>query len=471
MFSFQPVTTPPNTPGSSSRARTLLLTGLLLALSASGRAQQLTATQQLTTWNAEFRRDIVEVAPAVYTAIGYGGSTLSMVVGVDGVVIVDAGSSIAESADALDAFRKISQLPIRAIIYTHGHRDHNLGSPVFEESGAPAPEVWAHAQFGVELSTLQQAGLTINRVRADRQFGAALPPAQRINNGIGPANPTPRTGPMPPARPPLPPTRFVTGRAQLTIAGVAFELVANPGETDDELYVWLPDRKVLFAGDNFYRCLPNLYAIRGTPYRDVRQWANAIDQLLSKSADALVGGHTRPVVGNAAVLEALTDYRDTIRYIFDKTIEGMNRGLTPDELLDYVQLPPRLAAKPYLLPYYGRTEWAVRSIFSGYLGWFDGNATTLFPLSSREKARRIATLAGGSSRILDAARAAVSAGDFQWAAELTDHLLALDPGAADVKALKAQALEALAANMVTATARNYYLSAAQELRADISKKP
>jgi uncharacterized sulfatase len=257
----------------------------------------------------------------------------------------------------------------------------------------------------------------------------------------------------------------------LKIAGIALELVANPGETDDELYVWMPDRKVLFAGDNFYRCLPNLYAIRGTPYRDVRQWANAVEQLLSKGASALVGGHTRPVVGDTAVREALTDYRDTIRFIFDKTIEGMNRGLTPDELVDYVQLPARLADKPFLQPYYGNVEWAVRSIFSGYLGWFDGNATTLFPLSPREKAQRLATLAGGSSRMLDAVRAALSAGDFQWAAELADQLLAIDPGARDVRTLKAQALEALAERMVTSTARNYYLSAAQELRAEALKTP
>jgi alkyl sulfatase BDS1-like metallo-beta-lactamase superfamily hydrolase len=438
--------------------------GLLFLVVGDARAQDTAATRQLRAWSAEFNPEIIEVARGVYTAVGYGGSTLTMIVGDGGVVLVDTGSELPETAKARYSFRKISQAPVQGIIYTHGHRDHSTGSPVFVEAGSPPPEIWAHARFGVELGTLQQAGLTINRVRLTRQFGNDLPPEKRINNGIAAVNAPTRDAPAVPSNPPVPPNRAVTDRATVRIAGITLELVANPGETDDQLYVWLPDRKVLFAGDNFYRCMPNLYAIRGTPYRDVQQWAKAVDRLLEKDADALVGGHTRPVVGREAVKQALTDYRDTIRFIFDKTIEGMNRGLTPDELVEYVKLPSRLAEKPYLQPYYGHPQWAVRSIFTGYLGWFDGNATTLFPLSPRQQAERIVTLAGGQQRMTEALRAALSAGDYQWAAQLSDYLLALDPDALDVKGLKAQALEALAERTVNALARNYYLSAAQELQ-------
>lgn len=427
-------------------------------------AQETAATRQLRAWNAEFTPDIIAVAPGVYTASGYGGSTISMIVGDEGVVLIDAGSAVSHAARALEAFRRISKLPVRGIVYTHGHRDHTMGSPAFVEAGAPPPEIWAHARFGVELGTLEQSGLTINRVRAAHQFGSRLPPEWRINDGIAPVGPATReTAPAPAA---VPPSRFVEVGTTVRIAGVQLELVPNPGETEDQLYVWLPDRNVLFAGDNFYRCMPNLYAIRGTPYRDVRQWASAVERLLDKDAEALVGGHTRPVVGKQAVKEALTDYRDTIRFIFDKTIEGMNLGLTPNELVQYVQLPARLVDKAYLQPYYGHPEWAVRSIFTGYLGWFDGNATTLFPLGLRQEAERMATLAGGRDRLREAVHTALSAGDYQWAAQLSDYVLALDPDARDVKRLKAQALEALAERTVNAPARNYYFTAAQQLRSD-----
>jgi uncharacterized sulfatase len=259
------------------------------------------------------------VAAGIYTAVGYGDSTLSMIVGDAGVVMVDTGSGGTRGAQAHDAFRRISKLPVRGIIYTHSHVDHTTGASLFVDPTAP-PEIWAHARFGVELRTLQQAGLSINRVRLARQFGDELPPERRINKGNAPYSPVP---PGPPREThTVPPNRLFEDRATIGIAGITLELVANPGETEDELSVWLPEKKVLFAGDNFYRCMPNLYAIRGTPYRDVRQWANAVDHLLSKDADALVGGHTRPVIGKEAVKQALTDYRDTIRFIFDKTIEG-----------------------------------------------------------------------------------------------------------------------------------------------------
>jgi glyoxylase-like metal-dependent hydrolase (beta-lactamase superfamily II) len=40
-------------------------------------------------------------------------------------------------------------------------------------------------------------------------------------------------------------------------------LVHAPGETDDQVVVFLPADRVLFAADNFYEAFPNLYAIRG----------------------------------------------------------------------------------------------------------------------------------------------------------------------------------------------------------------
>jgi alkyl sulfatase BDS1-like metallo-beta-lactamase superfamily hydrolase len=446
--------------------------GVCLAM-AGVAAQETPATRRLTAWNAEFTRGIVELAPGVYTAVGYGGSNLSMLVGNDGVVMIDTGSAAAETAQALDALRKRSPLPVKAIIYTHGHADHTAGSSLFVDPNQPPPEIWARTGFGGELGTLETAGLTINRVRGARQFGQRLPPEKRINNGISPVTSSARQGiPVPAPRqvPAMPPNRFFDERTTLDVAGIRLELVANPGETEDHLYVWLPDKKVVFAGDNFYRCMPNLYAIRGTPYRDVRQWADALDRLLSKDAEHLVPGHTRPITGSEAVKQALTDYRDTIRFIFDKTIEGMNQGLTPDELVDFVQLPPRLAEKEYLQPYYGHPHWAVRSIFAGHLGWFDGSPTNLFPLTPRAEAERMAKLARGPDRLRKALDEAFASEDYQWALQLSDYLLLLNSTGVEVKKLKAAALEKLAERTVSAPARNYYFSVAQEIRETIGSR-
>ncbi len=434
------------------------------ALAQSGETQ---ASVQLEALNDELRRDIVQVSDSVYTAVGYSPANISMIVGESGVVFVDSGMAPQHAAQALTEFRKITDLPVAAIIFTHGHGDHTGGGMVLAEGGDP--QVWAREGFGSEGDAFASAGLTIQNQRGARQGGFRLPPEMRINNGIAltfypPAASGP-DGAVFAGNQSLAPTHFLQGERQsIALAGMTLELVAAPGETDDALYVWLPEERVLFSGDNFYASWPNAYAIRGTPYRDVRAWAEANDAMLQEGAVALVPGHTRPVLGAQQVSQALADYRDAINFVFDKTIEGMNRGLTPDELVDYVRLPDELAERPYLAEVYGNVEWAVRAIFSGYLGWFDGNPTTLFSMPRREEALRVAALAGGPDALMAHARHALHEGDAQWAAQLADHLIAIDPRAAEPRLLKADALTMLAEELLTATGRNYMLTVAQELR-------
>lgn len=421
------------------------------------------ATRLLKARSTEFNKEVIKVTENVYTAVGYSVQPVSMIVGDDGIIIVDTGMDTVSAEHVLADFRKITDKPVKAIILTHSHGDHTGGVPIF--AGEGHPPIWARSNFGSESQPLNAAGLTFNNVRGARQGGFKLPPEKRINNGVAQAYWPKRGGAVFHSGEKIAPTHtFSEPRKMLNIAGVKIELVAVNGETADALYVWLPEKHVLFAGDNFYKSWPNLYAIRGTMYRDVRAWANAVDMMLREEPDYLVPGHTRPVIGKEKIAEMLTNYRDAIRFVFNKTIEGMNKGLTPDELVDYVKIPAHFADKDYLREYYGNVEWAVRQIFNAHFGWFDGNPTNLFPLSPREEAKRMAELAGGRDTLLKKAQKALADKDCQWAAQLCDHLLAFDSDAREPKLIKADALEALAEQLLTATGRNYYLTVAQELR-------
>ncbi len=440
---------------------------LFLFLTTAAGAQEAGDTPETTKLKArskELGEDVIKVTDGVYTAVGYSPANSSMVVGTDGVIIIDTAMTPAHAKAIWKEFRELTDKPLKAVIYTHGHGDHMNGTKVFV--GKEEVEIWARTGFGAEDAAFSTSGVTINKARGARQGGFRLPDELRINNGIAPAlRPEKGTNPFAAeASGFLPPNRtFSESRKRLTLAGVSVELVAAPGESSDQLYVWLPEKKVLFSGDNFYRSWPNLYAIRGTPYRDVRAWADSVDRMVKEGPDHLVPGHTRPFSGRDSIQTVLRDYRDAIRFVFDKTVEGMNKGLTPDELVQYVQLPNRLAQKDYLIEYYGNVEWGVRSIFAGHLGWFDGNPTHLFSLAPKEEARRIAGLAGGPGSLLKQAQKAVSSQDHQWAAQLSDYLLALDPNDSEAKKVKAKALSGLAVNLLTATGRNYYLTVAQEL--------
>ncbi|MFI3285261.1 MAG: alkyl/aryl-sulfatase [Rikenellaceae bacterium] len=436
--------------------------------------EQTPQTRKLIEHNEEFRNEIIQLAPNVYTASGYDAANISMIIGDDGVVIIDAGKFTHNSERVYAEFRKITDKPITGIIYTHGHGDHTMGTPAFLKDNTP--QIWAAESFGRENDFPTAAGF--KNPRGHRQNGMTLAPEVRINNGVAPVvypggkfvggkaqEAAAKTQYIPFDKSVI--TNFVSDEEQtITISGITLKLIRTYGETHDHLVIWYPAEKIIFPGDQFYKSFPNLYAIRGTEYRDVLKWIDALDTVLEYPAVAMAQGHTRPVIGAENVKEAVTLMRDAIKYTFDKTIEGMNKGMTPDELVEYAKLPDNLANHPNLYPYYGRQEWAIRNIFNGYMGWFDGNATTLCPLPVKTEAEKFATAVGGVDKLEQLARTALKEADYQWCAELSDRLIALQPDNRNYKLLKADALNGLADNLETATGRNYYNTSANELRTE-----
>ncbi|MCW9035921.1 MAG: SCP2 sterol-binding domain-containing protein [Rhodospirillales bacterium] len=140
--------------------------------------------------------------------------------------------------------------------------------------------------------------------------------------------------------------------------------------------------------------------------------------------------------------------------------------------------PKHLAKSPYLKEFYGMVDWSVRSVFTGYLGWFSGNAAELHPLSRSERAKRLAVLSSSGNSLLQATKNALTDKDYQWAAELADSLILVSEDKQGAKNLKAQALKALAETQISANGRNYYLTRSYELdgtikipQLDTSKNP
>ena len=180
-------------------------------------------------------------------------------------------------------------------------------------------------------------------------------------------------------------------------------------------------------------------------------------------SEVLGPGHTKAVFGAEKIKSDLTDYRDAIRHIVDETRNGMDAGLTIDELAHKVKLPDHLAEKPHLREYYGRVDFSVRAYFVGTMGWFDGNPTSLSPLSPKDEAMRFIDLAGGNAAVLGSAQKALKDGDFQWALQLLDRLLNVDYEVANAKQLKAEALRAHAVAQINCPTRHYYIQYAKEL--------
>jgi alkyl sulfatase BDS1-like metallo-beta-lactamase superfamily hydrolase len=404
----------------------------------------------------QFKKEIIRITDRVYVAVGFGASNSVLIEGEDGLIIVDAMLTTEAAENVLTAFRNISNKPIKALIYTHSHSDHISGASVFAKESNP--EIYARIAKNNALSGYENIS-AITSKRASRQFGSNLLPEEKIA-GIAPVyRPMGGRG-----EGKLKPTQIINEeRKRLKLVGINLEIVAAPGETDDHLYVWIPESKVLIGGDNYYFSFPNLYAIRGTQYRDISKWINSLNKMIQEEAEYLISGHARPIIGKENVRKVLTDYRDAINFVLNETLNGMNQGMSIDELAHSIKLPESLSSKDDLQEFYGVIEWSVRSIYSGYLGWFDGNPTNLFPLSLTEEAKRIVKLVGSKEKLMAEIKEAIKIKDYQWACQLLDYLLVIEPESKEISLLKAEVLKELADKQISSNARHYYLSVAKEL--------
>lgn len=418
------------------------------------------AHPDLVAQNAQFAKALHRLTDNVYMAVGYAASNVHLLVGETGVVVIDTTETTQAAENILADFRQHCVLPVTTIIYTHSHRDHISGAAVFAEGRDV--EVIAADNFESDLVGMDDARPAPNKAlmaRTKRHFGISLRDDERISVGVGPGD-RPMKG-MGAGF--LPPTQQYGETTHITREGFDLELAKAPGETPDHLIVWLADQRILFCGDNFYHAFPNLYAIRGTPYRDFDAWADTMDQLMAYRPVILAPGHTQPVHGEDTIQQVLTDYRDAIRFVVAETVKGMNAGLDPVTIAHGLRLPDHLAQKPYLREFYGHVGYASRAYFEGTLGWFDGNPTSLGQLPPAEEARRFVTLAGGAAAVLNAAQAAFDAGDVQWTMELADRLIAFGEEAKAARTLKVKALRVIADTTINAPTRNYYLLSAREL--------
>ncbi len=406
---------------------------------------------------------VITVTDGVYVARGYNRDNPTLIEGVDGLIVVDPGESIPAAQAARAAFDAqldniFDKKPVKAIIYTHHHDCHINGASVF---AGEQTEIIGHKDLLSSMYSEWFGQVYPSRAEGGIKMAGFLFQDAPVQDGEGwyagyTLGATNIFGPSGF----LPPTTSIKEKTSLTIAGVDIDLIPVAGESQDVLLVWLPDQKVLIEIAVLYEAFPALATMRGSRLRDPLDYVNSLKIARSLNPEYLVALHgPNPVTTGAEnVRQYLTNFSDAIQFLNDQTVQYLNRGYTPGEMKDLIQLPPHLADNSYLQETYGSKDWDIFHIFRYYRGYYTGEVRDLFPQSTQSEAEMSAMLAGGIPELATKAASALEAGNLEWALRLADDALVLDPENSVAFETKKAAMLALAEGTMNSQARNMLLS-------------
>jgi uncharacterized sulfatase len=384
------------------------------------------------------------IAPGVHV-LGGMGNALSVETD-RGVLQLDTGNSRSKARAMLEALREITDAPVFAIVYSHGHLGYNdaVGTWLEDarERGDAPPRIIAHENLVRRWRRYRETE-GLQKLFVELQFRAPIGSLQQ------------------PLSMTLPTETFAESLT-LGTGDRRVQLLWAPSETDDAIALWLPDARLLYGGAAVTPSIPNV----GTPLRTLRdavRWADTLDRLASLEPEIVVMEFGPTIEGRERIQRVLTSTAAALRWLRQAVVERMNRGLGIDEILHDLEYPPELFEQPWMNRLYGHPDYIARDIFRSENGWWDRNPTHLPPARPDQAAAAVLSAIGDRQAVLGRARALAGEGQHQLALHVVD-LLALapgdDPDVVEARQLKAECCRALAASTPSFVSQSLYLSAA-----------
>jgi alkyl sulfatase BDS1-like metallo-beta-lactamase superfamily hydrolase len=409
---------------------------------------------------------LYEVTEGIYQVRHFDISHITFVEGATGVIVIDPLVAEETAAAAIALYRKHrGDRPVAAVIFSHSHVDHYggvLGVVSREQvASGEVPIVAPEHLLAEVISENLDAGTAMAR-RSREMYGVLLPKGQtgvpllQLNVSVGTVGL-------------IPPTDDITATGEeRTIDGVrmVFQMVPHT-EAPAEFNIFLPDRHALFISETANAIMHQVYTLRGAQVRDAKLWAQGLRktiELYGDDTEVEFSTHSWPRWGRDAIREYVLNQADGYQYIHDQTLRLANRGYDAAEAADAIELPPSLAKLWYFRPYYGSVMHNSKAVWQRYLGWFDGNAANLHPLPRGQAATRYVEFFGGIDALVAKAQASFDSGDYRWVLQVLQHAVWADPAHQDARELAAKAADQLGFQSENGPWRNFYLTAAQELR-------
>jgi cyclase len=231
--------------------------------------------------NAEQR--LTKVADGVYSYVeatnaspqNSFGANAGVVVGEDGVVVIDTLTSAKEAKRFIKDIRSITDKPIKYVVNTHAHLDHTFGNSEFEKLGAViiSQSIDARQMRASSEAVLQGAaayGLTEKDMEGTRIAYPSLTFSKEVGIALG------------------------DEKLELIYPGAS--------HTKGSIMVFLPGMKLLFAGDILFANYHPFIADG-----DIDSWVGVLDKIMAMDVTTIIPGHG-PVSGKK-------DIRDMRAYL------------------------------------------------------------------------------------------------------------------------------------------------------------
>ncbi len=415
---------------------------------------------------------LYEVLPdKIYQVRGFDLANISFIKSDTGWIIFDPLTA-AETARAALKFinEKLGERPVVAVVYSHSHGDHFGGvRGVVDEADVRSGKVKIIAPIGFmdhAVSENVYAGNAMSR-RLFYQYGVLLPasPFGHVDQSIGKNVAAGNLGL-------IPPTVIIEDRiVEMIVDGVKMIFQNTPGtEAPAEMNTYFPDMKAFWAAENITGTIHNIYTLRGALIRDALEWSRQVNVALymfGQEAEVMFASHSWPRWGNDRVQEVMRGQRDMYAHLNNQVLHLANQGVTINQIHNVYEIPKSQQKNWYARGYHGSFEHNSRGVLNRYLGYWDGNPTTLIPLSPEDSAPLYVEMMGGAKPIIAKGKELYSQGKYLPATEILNKLVYAEPQNQEAKDLLADNFEQFGYQQESPSVRNSFLAAAYELRSGI----
>jgi len=345
-----------------------------------------------------------EVAPGVFHFYSVANS-VTFICG-DRLMHVDCNLDF-KAPEVIQEIRKRTLLPFDTLAITHGHVDHCLGTYLYIRDnlnrGYSRPRVIGHRNLKDRIHKNQL--LEGHRLATDkRQFQVDFEQPDVFV---------------------YPDVEFQE-RFEFGLGDQTFLLVFGHGHTEDSLWIYHPERKVLVCGDLFQWTAPNV----GNPFKMQRfalENAVALEEMAGLDSEVLCPGHGPAIYGRETIKTCLLTAARYLHHIQNHVVACLNKGMILEETIAGLTMPEDLMNSKWLPPMYGHPVFIAKGIYKRYAGYYSGHPAELFPPRYAILSKEVLNLAGGSSPLIQKARSLHSRGEVELACQLAEWVVEGDP--------------------------------------------